>query len=435
MDNAIEFSYKTDGFEDAIKLMINAYEGFTKAVEKMTAVQEKNLEQTVDRQSDKQIKSLKDTEKKEKVIRESSLKKFTAWTVAKGQLLASMIAGTAMKVWSVIQQNIPEIGQTFKVAGDIMAKNLLWPLRLQLIPLLQKLLTWTKDHRADFLKYGVVISNAFKAIMVGVNMAASLLKTFAKSFAEAFNIKNLSDFVNIVSLKLALIFGILRAQLEPLVAAIGRATAALVKDIGIIVKFLNDIGLIRGTITLLTELLNVLTDLLNLDFSKFGQGFVTYLRSLKEDTAAYLAGSSPEKQWEKMSKEYKILYEQLPKQQQALFDTKASKVKYSSEYVDLIDEMRRALPNSHSDYKGSINDGIIKPDGSIIKTDPGDTLIATKNPVTKSSTANSYSMGEIKVNLTVTEGNAQTAGIITGRSIAQTIRAELLNTLVAGGAR
>jgi hypothetical protein len=435
MDNALEFSYKTDGFEDAIKLMINAYEGFTKAVDKMSAAQEKNFEQTVDRQSEKQVNALKDTEKKEKVIRESSLKKFSAWTVAKGVLIAGLVKAAAMKVWATIQQNIPEIGQTFKIAGDIMAKNLLWPLRLQLIPLLQKLLTWTKDHRADFLKYGVVIANVFKAIMVGVNVAASLLKTFAKAFSEAFNIKNLSDFINIASLKLALIFGILRAQLEPLVVAIARATAALVKDIGLIVKFLNDIGLIRGAITLLTELLNVLTDLLNLDFSSFGKGFVTYLKSLKEDTSAYLSGSSPEKQWEKMSKEYKILYEQLPKQQQALFDTKASKVKYSSEYVDLIDEMRRTLPNSHADYKGSINDGIIKPDGSIIKTDPGDTLIATKNPVTKSSMSNSYSMGEIKVNLTVTEGNAQTAGIITGRSIAQTIRAELMNSLVAGGAR
>ena len=80
------------------------------------------------------------TEKISSVVNVSNNKLSSVQTstvsVAKGFILANV----AMSVFRSGMNAFPEIGRTFDVAGDIIQRSLLWPLRQELIPILQTFL-------------------------------------------------------------------------------------------------------------------------------------------------------------------------------------------------------------------------------------------------------------------------------------------------------
>jgi len=87
---------------------------------------------------------------------------------------------------SKLMSNIPEIGQTFKIAGDVITRNFLWPLRQQLMPYLQKFLNWVRDHRAMFVRWGAVLVNVFQVVVQGVKSAINILKPFYEAAVKLF---------------------------------------------------------------------------------------------------------------------------------------------------------------------------------------------------------------------------------------------------------
>lgn len=97
-----------------------------------------------------------------------------AWAVAKGQLMANALTGLAKGFVNVVKEQIPEIGQAFGIASNIIFKNLFWPLRQQIVPMLQNMLNWVRDNRGMFLKLGQTIVNLFRAA-----------STVAKAFISA----------------------------------------------------------------------------------------------------------------------------------------------------------------------------------------------------------------------------------------------------------
>jgi phage-related protein len=105
---------------------------------------------------------------------EDGINKVSSFMVAKGMIMANIIMSVAKRAWSSIKANIPEIGKTFSIAGDIISRNLLWPLRQELIPVLQKILNWVRDHRIMFVRLGQVIANVFRAIVTIVKSVFDL---------------------------------------------------------------------------------------------------------------------------------------------------------------------------------------------------------------------------------------------------------------------
>ena len=57
---------------------------------------------------------------------------------------------------------IPEIGQAFNIAKDIILKNFLFPIRQAVLPVLQNILDWVRDNRSAFVRWGGIVVNIFR---------------------------------------------------------------------------------------------------------------------------------------------------------------------------------------------------------------------------------------------------------------------------------
>lgn len=128
----------------------------------------------------------------------------------------------AFKSVGAVLKEMPEVGQAFGIAKDIFMKNLLWPLRQQVMPMLQRMLDWVRDHRAQFVKWGVAITNIFRSVVTVAKTLWEIMKSLADVVGNAFqrafntNFKTFDEFVNVLSFKISAIIiyiGMLAKQL------------------------------------------------------------------------------------------------------------------------------------------------------------------------------------------------------------------------------
>jgi hypothetical protein len=123
---------------------------------------------------------------------------------------------------SKLLSNIPELGQTFKIAGDIITRNFLWPLRQQLMPYLQKFLNWVRDHRAMFVRWGGVLQSVFNMVVTGIKAAINILKPFYDAAMKFFKgifggtADSIDKIVNIMLFKISAVMIYLEAVLRPI---------------------------------------------------------------------------------------------------------------------------------------------------------------------------------------------------------------------------
>lgn len=181
-----------------------------------------------------------------------------ASAVATGMIVASAAIGVfkmalkgARKVLTEMIRGMPEIGQAFKIAKDIIMRNFLYPIRKAIMPMLQKMLDWVRDHRAMFVKWGHVVVGIFKTILqIGrkvVAMIRRIWESAARILSNVFGteIKRIGDLMNIMAFKISAIIQFLSALLRPLFETIGEI-AEKIAEFGI--KAVKDFfeGFIEG---------------------------------------------------------------------------------------------------------------------------------------------------------------------------------------------
>lgn len=121
-------------------------------------------------------------------------------------------------------RQMPEVGEAFGIAKDIFLRNLLFPLRQEIMPLLQRMLDWVRDNRSAFVKWGQVLVGIFRAVVTALGGAFRLLRrvgdfimsTFQDLFGTA--AKDTSEFINLMLFKLAVAFEFVKLLLGQLVA-------------------------------------------------------------------------------------------------------------------------------------------------------------------------------------------------------------------------
>lgn len=163
-------------------------------------------------------------------------------------------------------RGIPEIGQSFSIAGDIMKRNFLEPLRQWLIPMLQSMMGWVRKNRGAFVKAGVIFMNIIKAVYTVLKQLVGMLKVMFDSFADAIfggskkGLGSLEKFVNMLLFKMATVFIFVGELLKPFFQLIGKGFALLtkvafaflkgfMKGLGPIVKaFMSIVKLVSGFI-------------------------------------------------------------------------------------------------------------------------------------------------------------------------------------------
>ena len=194
-----------------------------------------------------------------------------ASAVATGMVVASAAIGVfkmalkgARKVLADMIRGMPEIGQAFKIAKDIIMRNFLYPIRKAIMPMLQKMLDWVRDHRAMFVKWGHIVVGIFKTIIqIGqkvIGVIRRIWESAARILSNVFGteIRKVSDLMNIMAFKISATIQFLSALLKPLFEIIG-SIAEKIAEFGI--KAVKDFfeGFIEGAPGAQEAVKNVLT--------------------------------------------------------------------------------------------------------------------------------------------------------------------------------
>lgn len=364
----------------------------------------------------------------------------------------------AQKFFGAMGQQIPEIGQTFSIMGEIISRNFFAPMRKFLIPMLQKLLDWTREHRGMFVKWGASVISVFRIIGGVINGVIKLFGVFADAFHKVTGgvfknvLGDMDKTLNVMVFKIAVIAEFLVQALTPVADFLGTIFGWIVKIGGALTGgFLEGFTKLFDIGTSIKRITDAIEDMRKA-FSGLlgeGEGLLTFFRSLGEILGRVVAVS------------LNLIVDQLRNFITGMANT-----------VRLIKVLKDTINGKEFDFsklnvfkgmnfegtgsavKGafttplaadkSIKDGIVKPDGTVIHTDPSDTIIAHKGSVarmTPSASNNSAPGRPMSVNaninisgmLNVTEGNAAAAGQNFAKGVGKQVYLELLEELVVEG--
>ncbi len=163
----------------------------------------------------------------------------TAMTVAKGVAAGMVVATAAIGVFKLgikgarkllneMLSGMPEIGTAFKIAKDIFFRNFLYPIRKAIMPFLQRMLDWVRDHRVMFVKWGQVVVGIFKTMLkIGrkvIDMFKRIWQGAARILSNLFGveIKRVGDLMNIMAFKISATIQFLAILLRTLFKTIGK---------------------------------------------------------------------------------------------------------------------------------------------------------------------------------------------------------------------
>ena len=312
--------------------------------------------------------------------------------------------------------DMPEVGQAFGIAKNVFLKNLLFPLRKEIFPLLQDMLDWVRDSRVRFVRWGQALANVFRSVVSGVKniiefvqqMSVRVSDIAARIFGD--RIQSIEDIFNLVTFK---------------IATVVQFATLLIQDIGSLFKGfifgVGDIGpALQGIIDRFGEFIRIFTesneqgDSLRSVLNTVGEIMGGIARFAAEMTRSFLDGFVPavkdiftpiQRIFDAFSGIFNLVFgtsEQLGKWGDlfesigaiigrtilATFETIALVVEKIETIIGQIQEKGFSgflgdafsfLGEGGRAGRERIRDGIVKPDGTVIQTDPKDTLVALKN--------------------------------------------------------
>lgn len=216
---------------------------------------------------------------------ETKLNKFGSTmqkSVSKGIMSATAKIGLLVKGFKSMMKNMPEIGQAFKIAGDIMSKEFFFPIRQQIMPYLQKMLDWVRDHRALFTKWGQAVADVLKTVIdVGktlYNTLKDVVKILTNSLQKGLgtSFKSLDEFISVLQVKIAFV-----------TLLIGDAVKAMIEKIAPTFEYIIEKG---------SEVLSFFTDLFGtwITGNDTGKNFMNIMNTLYDifDKIVHVIGDS-----------------------------------------------------------------------------------------------------------------------------------------------
>lgn len=182
-------------------------------------------------------------------------------TASWGKLLAigGLLVGAFQSMKGALM-NMPEIGMTFQVAGDIFMRNFLQPLRQELFPILQNILNWVRDNRAQFVKWGSVVLEVFRVAFMAAktlfNLVSGAFTQFADTMKGVFgqSAMSIENIIRVVITKVAAIIAFAEILFMPLFEALGRLVGVVVAGI---------IGFFRGVFSAAEPVIGIIVDIVS----------------------------------------------------------------------------------------------------------------------------------------------------------------------------
>lgn len=160
--------------------------------------------------------------------------------------------------------SLPEVGRTFAIAGNIFKRNLLAPLRKELLPLLNKLLAWVRDNRKAFVAWGEHIATVFRIAFQLGKMFFKAIGTIFKAIGESISAffgsttQSLMDTLRVILTKITFVILFVMILLEPVFELIGKIIGFLIVGVANLVGWF-----IKGFLDI-AEALDLSTDFKNM---------------------------------------------------------------------------------------------------------------------------------------------------------------------------
>lgn len=433
------------------------------------------------KQVEKMVDSVGKVEKKVE-----SFGKTMTQSVAKGITSAVAKIGLLVKGFQSVMKNMPEIGQAFKIASSIMTKEFFFPIRKFIMPYLQKMLDWVRDHRTMFAKWGTAVVDVLKVVtgvakqLWGVfkNITEVLTNSLQKGLGTSF--KSLDEFINVLSVKISVVTLLIGDATKAMFDKIAPTLEYVIEKGSRILKFfgslasswvsLNDNGASIGTV--LEKMYNIFDKIVRIIGDSLGAFFEGLIEPLKDlmtpldkilDSFSRLlsifgddnSGLMYAFKWlgsfvggglmaafnglaialdtiitavQTLAQSGALIKDLVTGNWFALADD-WDKVK------DLWSNYGKRTSNTWGDIVGNakgmvgIDDGIVTKDGQVIKLNPQDNVYAFKGKPMGGVNANM----DMVFNVTVTEGNAQNAGQMLGNAIYKSFSDKLREQQLAGG--
>lgn len=408
----------------------------------------------------------------------------TAQSVAKGVSagigkMVTKLGALAVGFASIrgMMAQMPEIGQVFGIAKDIFTRNFLYPLRKQVFPLLQKLLNWVRDSRVRFVKWGNILSNIFRTIVQSVKVFINVVKGMVEGLASftkkifGDQAQNADEVMNMISFKISVIISFLSILLQSAVEMVtsffgGFADGFMSMSDGFSGLFENIAGLVAiftevnedgnsfaGVLASIGELFGKIVGFVTAMTNSFLEGFVPAIENimtpLTEIFDAFssifdlIFGS------EEMLKGWGDIFENigtiigagimLPLQNFAdileFIQEMITSIKEGTFFADAGDMFGGLFENlggNAAEFFGNVggalgigegrrvNDAILRPDGSVIETNPQDTILAMKDENTSLGSFSGASNRTVSANFDFSgmQVVVQEGGIEEGREFA-----------------
>jgi hypothetical protein len=337
-----------------------------------------------------------------------------------------------------LTHGIPEIGQTLSIAGQIITRNLLWPLRKELIPMLNKILVWVRKHRKEFIVFGGVIANAFKmikgifsAIATAVSPIVNVIKNlFSSIFGNT--AQSFSDTMNLIMFKITAFAMMVGSVVKPFFTAVSEALTNVIANVKVFGSsflksmretFKNNGGFssfvdnMSGSVKNLTDAMKLLFGASEQTGSMLGGGFADGLKLVGQLLNA-------------ITEDVKILVMLLTG------DFKGAMDEFSGYREKVQTKLKKEREEVEKRFAPSVSDTDIFGNKKVPLTIPETySAIPTFIPRQNKNTMIPVSINFGDFNVTTTEGNAVKAGQGVIQGVEQQMRGIILDTLVTQGNR
>ena len=405
---------------------------------------------------------------------ETKLNKFGSTmqkSVSKGIMSATAKIGLLVKGFKSMMKNMPEIGQSFKIAGDIVNKEFFFPIRQQIMPYLQKMLDWTRDHRALFAKWGQAVADVLKTVIDVGKTLWNTLKDVVKILTDSLqkglgtSFKSLDEFISVLQVKIAFVTLLIGDAVKAMFEKISPTFEYIIEKGAEVLSFFTDLfgAWITGNDTgkNFMNIMNTLYDIFDKIVHVIGDSMASFLQGMLQplkDLSAPLdtvnnafqrllslfgdgenTGLKKVFSWlgNLVGNQLVVAFESLA----VAIDTVVAGIQTLAQGGNLIKDLFTgnwdALKNDWNAVKdiwkeyGSrtasaggriwsaekasvgIDDGIVTKDGKVIQLNPEDNVYAFKGTPMGGITAPM----NMVFNVTVTEGNAQAVGQQLGYAI------------------
>lgn len=241
----------------------------------------KNFQKAVDQMS-KSVTSM-----------ETKLNKFGSTmqkSVSKGIMSATTKIGLLVKGFKSITKNMPEIGQAFKIAGDMISKEFFFPIRQQIMPYLQKMLDWVRDHRALFTKWGQAVADVLKTVIDVSKTLYNTLKDVVKILTDSLqkglgtSFKSLDEFISVLQVKISFVTLLIGDAVKAMVEKIAPTFEYIVEKGAEVLSFFTDLfgtwATGNDTGKNFTNVMNTLYDIFDKIVHVIGDSMTSFLQGM-----------------------------------------------------------------------------------------------------------------------------------------------------------